>query len=71
MTDRYSVTNSQGAFQPGSNDTVLLNKLGLTSEEEINEVEMQLLERLYVEALITQPPDRRLSVSDLKQWHHL
>jgi len=71
MTDRYSVTNSQGMFQPGSNDTVLLNKLGLTSEEEINEVEVQLLEQLYVEVLITQQPDSRLSISDLKHWHRL
>lgn len=71
MADRYDVTNSQGAFQPGSNDRVLLNKLGLASEEDVNEVEMHLLEQLYVEVLINHLPDRRLSASDLKHWHRL
>ena len=69
MTDRYHVANSQGTFQAGSNEQVLSNKLGIATQEEINELELMLLEQLYVEVLLNDLPNRRLSVDDLKRWH--
>ena len=69
MTDRYAVHGAQGEFQPGSNDLVLANKLGIQSVEDMNELELELLQRLYEEVLVKHLPNRALTVDDLKTWH--
>ena len=69
MTNRYTVQGTQGEFQPGSSDRVLANKLGITSVEEINELELHLLQQLYEEVLLAQLPNRAVQVADLKTWH--
>ena len=69
MTDRYAVYGAQGEFQPGSHDLVLVNKLGIQSVEDMNELELALLQQLYEEVLIKHPLDRALTVEDLKTWH--
>lgn len=47
MSDRYDAGSSvEGLYQPGSEDTVLLNKLGITRLNEINDVELDLLIQL-------------------------
>ena len=41
MPDRYDTTgNPEGEYQPGSNDKVLLNKLGITDLLEMEEIEL-------------------------------
>ena len=69
MTNRYTVQGAQGEFQPGSNDLVLTNQLGITSVEEMNELELYLLQQLYEEVLLVQLPQRVVQVADLKTWH--
>ena len=69
MTDRYDVGISQGAYEPGSHDQVLRNKLGLTDADEMAEVELLLLEKLYEAVLVEALPDRTLNVTDLQTWH--
>lgn len=69
MTDRYAVQGPQGEFQPGSNDLVLANKLGIQSVEDMNELELELLQRLYEEVLVKHLPNRALAVDDVKTWH--
>ncbi len=69
MTDRYAVHGAQGEFQPGSNDLVLANKLGIQSPEDMDELELELLQRLYEEVLIKHFPNRALTAGDLKTWH--
>lgn len=69
MTDRYAVHGTQGEFQPGSNDLVLANKLGIQSVEDMNDLELELLQRLYEEVLVKHLPNRVLTVEDLKTWH--
>ena len=69
MTDRYAVHGAQGEFQPGSNDLVLANKLGIQSVEDMDELELELLQRLYEDVLIEHLPNRALTVDDLKTWH--
>lgn len=69
MTDRYDVGISQGAYEPGSHDQVLRNKLGLTDADEMAEVELLLLEKLYEAVLVEALPDRALNVTDLQTWH--
>ena len=69
MTDRYAVQGAQGEFQPGSNDRVLANKLGIQSVEDMDELELELLQRLYEEVLVKHLPNRALTAEDLKTWH--
>ena len=69
MTDRYAVHGAQGEFQPGSNDLVLANKQGIQSVEDMHELELELLQRLYEDVLIEHLPNRALTVDDLKTWH--
>ena len=69
MTDRYHVPGTQGAFQPGSGERVLANKLGITEPEDMDELELELLTQLYEDVLIRNLPDRQLAVVDLKTWH--
>ena len=69
MTDRYAVHGTQGEFQPGSNDLVLANKLGIQSVEDMDELELELLQRLYEDVLMEHLPNRALTAGDLKAWH--
>jgi cell filamentation protein len=69
MNSRYDIEGDQGAFEPGSHDQVLRNKLGITDSEEMDAVELLLLEQLYQAVLVEDLPDRRLRVADLKTWH--
>jgi cell filamentation protein len=69
MSNRYQVDGPQGAMQPGSDDQVLTNKLGITSSDEIAEAELLLLGQLYEAVLIESLPDRTLMIADLMTWH--
>lgn len=46
-----------------------MNLLGITSPEEMNEVELGLLVQIYENVLVEDLPDRVLTVEDLKTWH--
>lgn len=69
MNNRYDVAGGQGAFEPGSGDQILRNKLGVTDPDEMDEIELHLLEQLYQAVLVEDLPDRTLRVADLKAWH--
>ena len=70
-TDRYQAGGTQATWQPGSDERVLLNKLGITDSAEMDEVELHLLLQLYELVLGDQLPVRQLNVADLKEWHRL
>ena len=70
MTDRYDASgNSEGQFQAGSNDLVLLNKLGLTDSTEMDEVELDLLEQITESVLNETGEDQVITQVDLCEWH--
>jgi len=69
MTDRYTGSDSETEAEPGSDGNVLRNKLGITEPEEMDELEVVLLEKLYQLVLIDDFPDRALTVADLQRWH--
>ncbi|MCU7247900.1 Fic/DOC family protein [Pseudomonas koreensis] len=69
MIDRYNAEGSQSSYEPGSNEQVLSNKLGITDPDEMDEAELVLLEKLYQSLLIEHLPARSLTVQDLKDWH--
>jgi len=67
--DRYDITGSQGALQAGSDGEVLQNKLGIVRLEDMNEAELVLLQKLYVEVLREHLPPGRISILHLRRWH--
>lgn len=71
MTNRYQATGAEGEFEPGSNEQVLRNLVGITSADDMDELELQLLSDLYDEVLLQNLPDRPLTVADLKRWHRM
>lgn len=71
VTHRYQASGAQATWQPGSNDTVLLNKLGISDSAAMDEVELYLLLQLYELVLGEEFPARQLHVADLKEWHRL
>lgn len=70
MSNRYQTTGAEGEFEPGSNGQVLRNLVGITSADDMDELELRLLGELYDEVLLQDFPDRALTFEDLKRWHH-
>ena len=70
MTDRYDTSkNPEGQFQPGSNDLVLLNKLGVTDTSELDDIELDLLVQLTDTVLDEVAEDQTITSDDLCAWH--
>ena len=70
MPDRYDTSNAPEAqYQPGSNDTVLLNKLDITNLNEMNETELSLLNELTSTLINEIEIDQKTSTTDLREWH--
>ena len=70
MPDRYNTSsNPEGQYQPGSNDKVLLNKLGITDLDEMDNLEFDLLTDLQDELFNEIQSDSKISVKDLCKWH--
>ena len=70
MTDRYDSSESaEGRYQPGSDGQVLLNKLGIIDVKEMNDLELDLLERLYDVVLSEVEIDQAITVTDVFEWH--
>lgn len=70
MGSRYNASGSESEFQPGSGGQVLRNLLDIISPREMDEIELDLLDQLYQSIFTSDFPDRRLTVADLKSWHH-
>lgn len=70
MSGRYATEGSQGLYQPGSGDQVLVNKLDITDPAEMDELELELLNKLYESVLLDELPVRTLTVADLQRWHY-
>lgn len=66
---RYTVHGDEGEFQPGSGGLVLRNRVGILSLDEMNELKFELLAQLYESVLLTDLPNRVLSIEDIKSWH--
>lgn len=66
---RYDISGTQGTLQPGSEEGVLANKLGITRPEDMNEAELVLLQKLYIDVLQEHLPPGRISTLHLKRWH--
>lgn len=66
---RYAAAGSQADFEPGSNDRVLKNRLGIVDPDEMDDAELTLLQKLYEEVLNDRLPGGIISVAHVKGWH--
>lgn len=70
MTDRYDTSNLiEDQYEPGSNDTVLRNLLGITNKDGLEHVEEERYELLMDEATIRFDSDHRFTAQDIL-WLH-
>jgi len=69
MITRYDVAGAQGMFEPGSNDQVLANKLGITVPADMDEAELVLLQKLYEFVLQDNLPMGQLTMAHIRTWH--
>ena len=70
MSDRYDSSGTEeGQYQPESDGLVLLNKLGITNVQEMNDIELDLLEQLYDVVLSAVDVDQVITVADVFEWH--
>jgi cell filamentation protein len=70
MTNRYDISgNPQGQYQPGSNDTVLLNKHSITDPDEMEMLEFNLLTDLQTLLFDEISVDQQISADELQNWH--
>ena len=68
--NRYKVPNDEG-FEPGSDDTVLKNFLGITSIDTIESIEEQELLRAELELINIFDEDHQFSAQDILNIHEL
>lgn len=70
MTDRYDVSDlREGQFEPGSNDTVLRNKLGITTVDEMNAAETSALATATEEFVNLFDSQHRFTADDIRAMH--
>ena len=70
MADRYDTTgNPEGQYEPGSQELVLLNKLGITDLQEIEDIEFDYLIQFQVALFDELSIDQQISTEDLCEWH--
>jgi len=70
MSNRYDTTgNPEAQHEPGSNELVLQNKLGITDSQEMENVEFDHLIHFQVELFNEVAIDQQLTINDLCDWH--
>ncbi len=71
MIGRYDTTgNVEAQFEPGSDGRVLANKLGIADPREMDDIELDLLNRLYKDVITSVEVNQPITVADLREWHH-
>ena len=70
MDNRYdTLENSEGLYQPGSDNTVLLNKQGITNVDDMDNVEFDLLVKTQELIFNTTQIDETITSKTLCSWH--
>lgn len=70
MSDRYDLSKlADGQFEPGSDNKVLKNRLGITDPLQMETLEFDLLGVLENELLNEILTDQVITVKDLCEWH--
>jgi len=67
---KYEIDSSETQYQPGSNDTVMVNMLDIIDVIEMNDVEAILLTKLYEKCFTTSTPELdNFSFENISTWH--
>lgn len=66
---RYEIDTIEAQYEPRSNDLVLKNKLNITEPIDIDDVESELLLKIYQKLFIDSTLPNVLSFSDVLIWH--
>lgn len=66
---KYTIGTTEGEFEPNSNNTVLKNKLCITTTEEMNEAETILLLKLYERIFEKEFNIEQLYFATIQSWH--
>lgn len=61
MSKRYAVDGPEGEFEPGSNQRVLRNLVGVVSADDMDELELELLSQLYDGLLLEELPEQGIT----------
>lgn len=67
---KYDLNSAEERYQPGSNDTVLANKLGIVDAHEMDVLESGLLLMLYEKLFIDLTPSDTLTFEHICYWHY-
>jgi len=66
VNSRYDTTGNVAAqFEPGSNDCVLANKLGISDPEDMDDIELGLLNTLHGNVIGSVEADQPITVADI------
>lgn len=66
---KYEIDTSEGLYEPGSNELVLKNKLGIVDPTEMDDVESELLLKLYEKLFLDTALPEQLRFNDILGWH--
>lgn len=66
---KYSLNSSETIYQPGPSDSVLLNKLSIVDEAEMEALESGLLLMLYEQIFIESALLTALDFGHIQEWH--
>ncbi|VEA68221.1 Probable adenosine monophosphate-protein transferase fic [Serratia plymuthica] len=66
---KYELNSAEERYQPGSGDSVLANKLGITDVDEMEALESGLLLMLYEQLFIEGQPPAKLVFGHISEWH--
>lgn len=66
---KYELNSAEERYQPGSGDSVLANKLGITDVNEMEALESGLLLMLYEQLFIENQPPAALAFEHISGWH--
>jgi len=68
---KYDIHSSEGDFEPGSNGTVLKNKLGIVSEQDMIDAEEALLLQLYEHLFEADAYQESITIETIQKWHRI
>lgn len=66
---KYTLHSAEVLFQPGSHDRVLMNKLGIVDEQQMDRIESGLMILLYEKLFIDNQPPVTLTFNLIHEWH--
>lgn len=66
---KYELNSAEERYQPGSEEQVLANRLGIIDEQEMGDLESGLLLMLYEQLFIENQPPAVLTFDYISTWH--